>query len=56
MTYILIDPVLGPFSSREEIEAWIAELKRMEQTTEVKQAIVEAEHWLKLQEENGRDA
>lgn len=46
MDYILIDAPITPYSSKEEIEAWIKELKSMEQTPEVIAAIEDAKELL----------
>jgi len=43
---ILIDPPVGPYSSQEEILAWIEELKAMPQVSYVPESIVEAQKWL----------
>jgi hypothetical protein len=43
---MLIDAPVGPYSTKEEIKAWIEELKAMEQVPEVLDAIAEAERWL----------
>jgi len=42
----IIDPPVGPYSTREEIMAWIEKLKRMRPFREVLAAIREAERWL----------
>jgi len=46
MDYILIDAPITPYSSKEEIEAWIKELQDMEQTPEVIAAIEDAKELL----------
>lgn len=46
MTYYMIDPPVSPYSSKGEIQAWLDELERMEQTPEVKMAIEDAKRWL----------
>ena len=43
---LLIDSPVGPFSPREEIEAWIEELKAMEPVPEVLDEIERAEGYL----------
>jgi len=45
--YYLIDPPVGPFSTPKEVEAWLKELAKLEQTTEVRDAIKEAKTLLK---------
>jgi hypothetical protein len=44
---MLIDPPVSPFSTHEEIEKWLAQLRSMKQTPEVKYAIKQAQTWLK---------
>lgn len=43
MMQYLIDPPVTPYSTNEDIEVWIRYLKKLEQTDEVKEAIVSAE-------------
>lgn len=45
----IIDPPVTPYSSPEEIKAWIKELETMERTEQVKKAIAQADIWLKNQ-------
>ena len=44
---ILIDPPVSPYSTKEEILAWIEELKAMPQLSYVPESIAEAQEWLK---------
>lgn len=44
----IIDPPVGPYSSREAIIAWIEELQRMPVSDEVLAAIEQAEAWIAL--------
>lgn len=44
-----IDPPVGPYSQREDILAWIEDLKRMPPAADVLQAIEQAETWLEWQ-------
>jgi hypothetical protein len=43
----LIDPQISRYSTNEEIEKWLAQLRSMKQTPEVKYAIKQAQTWLK---------
>lgn len=43
---ILIDPPVGPYSTRADIEAWIAELRTLGDAPEVREALDDAERWL----------
>jgi hypothetical protein len=45
--YILIDPPVSLYSPKEEIQEWIKELRLMPDKPEVREAIKEAESWLK---------
>lgn len=42
----LIDPPVGPYSTPEELRAWIDELFRMEKSPELMKALEEAHGWL----------
>lgn len=42
----IIDPPVGAHSAREDIRAWLDDLRRREQTGEVQLAIQQAEAWL----------
>lgn len=44
--YILIDPPVGPFSSKAEIHAWLDKLNDMPANPEVLAAIAQAERLL----------
>lgn len=46
MNYILIDPPVSPFSSVDELSSWLEELKKLEDTAEVREAIQQAERWI----------
>lgn len=46
MSYTLIDPPVTPFSTREELEAWLVELRAKPQSPQRDDAIAEAEEWL----------
>lgn len=46
----IIDPPVGPYSPRIDIEAWIEELQRMKQTENVRTSIDEARNWLNWQD------
>ena len=48
---MIIDPPVGMYSSEVSIQAWIEELKTWESTPDVKDAINEAEEWLRLKRE-----
>lgn len=50
--YELIDPPVCVYSSREEIEAWIDELRQREQNEQVRFAIEDAETMLKIKDDN----
>ena len=45
----IIDPPVTLYSSREEILAWIEDLRRMPPSSDVLQAIEQAETWLEWQ-------
>jgi len=45
--YVLIDPPVVPFSSEEDILAWINELKALPDRPEVRSSIEEAKNWFK---------
>lgn len=49
---ILIDSPITPYSKIPEIEAWIAELKEMEPSPEVEEALREAMDTLEFQQKN----
>ncbi len=44
--FILIDPPVGPYSSIKDLESWLAELRGMRESPEVRDAIDQAESWL----------
>lgn len=44
--FTLIDPPACPYSSIEELQAWLDQLTTLEPTEEVREAIVQAERWL----------
>lgn len=46
-TYYWLDTELTPYSPPKEIEAWINQLKTLEQTPEVKVELVRVGKWLK---------
>ena len=48
---ILIDPPVGPYSTCDEIRAWIRELEAMPRIPYVPEALEEARDWLKLAED-----
>jgi len=53
-SYYLIDPPVSAFSSKEEVEAWITELKDLPQdNAEVRFALRQAKHLLVLITNNG---
>ena len=52
--FILIDSPVGPYSQEDEIIAWLAELRKMPDLPEVKQAINEAKSWLRLRKKKGK--
>lgn len=52
MSRVLIDPQVGPYHSREDIEAWIAELRERLRSADgaakgdIDRSIEQAEGWL----------
>lgn len=44
--FILIDSPVGPYSSADDIKAWILELENMAPSPQVDEAITEAKEWL----------
>jgi hypothetical protein len=49
--YILIDPPVTPFSPEEDILAWIDHLKTLPDLPEVRDAISQAEDYIKMKKE-----
>lgn len=49
--YILIDPPVTPYSPKEDILAWIEKLKTLPTLPEVKEAIAEANKYIKIKDE-----
>ena len=49
----IIDPPVGPYSLIEELVDWIAELEGMPSTPEVRQALEQANDWLKRRRDIG---
>jgi len=54
IAYILIDPPVTPYSSEEDILAWIEELKAMPDLPEVRFSIAEAMNYLKMKKDFDR--
>lgn len=48
MAEMIIDPPVSAFSPPAQIEAWLAELRRMEPLPEVLREIEAAQQWLEL--------
>jgi len=46
LAFILIDASVGPYSSTDEIECWIQELRELPDLPEVKAEIEQATEWL----------
>lgn len=44
--HTLVDPPVGPYSSAEELSAWLEELRNYEPDDNVRQAIDQAKRWL----------
>ena len=44
---MIIDPPVGPYSTSEDIQAWLNELKTYPDNPEVTKARRDAEQWLK---------
>lgn len=42
----IIDPPVSAYSSPKEIQAWLDELRQMETTPDVQDAIEQAQEWL----------
>ena len=42
----IIDPPVGPYSPPGELQVWLDELRQMERTPDVQEAINEAKEWL----------
>ncbi len=49
--YILIDPPVTPHSSEKDILAWIKKLKTFPDRPEVKEAISQAQEYIKMKKE-----
>lgn len=48
----IIDPPVTPYSSEDEIKAWIKDLEKRESTQSVNDAIEQAKDWLKWIEDD----
>jgi len=51
----IIDPEVGPYSPREDIEAWIKELELMPDSESRHDSIKQAKLWLELQERSSNE-
>ena len=51
---MIIDPPVGPYSTPEELEDWIAELEAMPDNNDVRLALTEARTW--LEDRRARDS
>lgn len=49
---LIIDPPVGPYHTRDEIQAWIDKLRGMNPSPEVSIEIARAEHWIALKDAN----
>lgn len=49
---LLIDPPVGPYSTKDEIERWIYDLRKMDlNCQEVQLCIEEAQNWINFKDE-----
>jgi len=51
IAYILIDPPVTPYSSKEDIFAWLEKLKTLPDLPEVRDAVSQAQEYLKMKKE-----